>query len=81
MLEDLMVTSHQETWLWIGTIGMALGAIAILALGRGLGNHAHRAINGAGFGGRHAGGHDAGDLVAAKIVFTQRTNRHGLRCI
>ncbi len=44
MLEDLMVTSHQETWLWIGTIGMALGAIAILALGRGLGNHAHHAV-------------------------------------
>ena len=44
MLEDLTVTSHQETWLWIGTIGMALGAIAILAIGRGLGKHAHHAV-------------------------------------
>ena len=44
MLEDLTITSHQETWLWIGTIGMALGAIAILALGRGLGKHSHHAV-------------------------------------
>ena len=44
MTGDLLMTSHQETWLWIGTIGMALGAIAILALGRGLGKHSHHAV-------------------------------------
>jgi len=44
MLEDLTMTSHQETWLWIGTIGMALGAVAILSLGRGLGKHSHHAV-------------------------------------
>ena len=44
MAENLMMTSHQETWLWIGTIGMALGAIAILSLGRGLGKHSHHAV-------------------------------------
>ncbi|MFZ9668625.1 MAG: bacteriorhodopsin [Solirubrobacterales bacterium] len=44
MLENLEVTSHQETWLWIGTVGMALGAIVILALGRGLGKHSHHAV-------------------------------------
>jgi len=41
---ELLQTSSQETWLWIGTIGMAIGAIAILALGRGLGRHAHHAV-------------------------------------
>jgi len=32
-VSDLMQTSTQETWLWIGTIGMALGAFVIYALG------------------------------------------------
>lgn len=41
---DLLQTSTQETWLWIGTAGMALGAIAILLIGRGLGRHAHHAV-------------------------------------
>lgn len=40
----LLQTSSQQTWLWIGTIGMAIGAIAILSLGRGLGRHAHHAV-------------------------------------
>ena len=44
MLENLEVTSQQQTWLWIGTVGMALGAIVILALGRGLGKHSHHAV-------------------------------------
>ena len=39
-----LLTSGQETWLWIGTIGMALGAVAIAAIGRGLGEHAHHAV-------------------------------------
>lgn len=43
-MTDLMQTSTQETWLWIGTIGMALGALVILALGRGLGKHSHHAV-------------------------------------
>ena len=43
-MSDLMQTSTQETWLWIGTVGMALGALLILALGRGLGKHSHHAV-------------------------------------
>ena len=43
-MSDLVITSTQETWLWIGTAGMALGAILILALGRGLGKHSHHAV-------------------------------------
>jgi len=39
-----LLTSTQETWLWIGTIGMALGAVVIGAIGRGLGEHAHHAV-------------------------------------
>lgn len=30
---ETIMTSSQETWLWIGTIGMALGAFVIYALG------------------------------------------------
>lgn len=41
---DLVQTSSQEIWLWIGTIGMAAGAFAILAIGRGLGRHAHHGV-------------------------------------
>jgi bacteriorhodopsin len=38
----LVETSTQQTWLWIGTIGMALGAVAIYVLGgKGRGQH-HR---------------------------------------
>ena len=43
-MPDLLTTSTQETWLWIGTAGMALGAVAILVLGRGLGKHSHHAV-------------------------------------
>jgi len=43
-MSDLLITSTQETWLWIGTAGMALGAVAILVLGRGLGKHSHHAV-------------------------------------
>jgi len=43
-MSDLVTTSTQETWLWIGTIGMAIGAYAIYFLGRGLGKHFHHAI-------------------------------------
>jgi len=32
-VSDLMQTTTQQTWLWIGTIGMALGAFVIYALG------------------------------------------------
>lgn len=39
-----LLTSTQETWLWVGTIGMALGAVAIGVIGRGLGEHAHHAV-------------------------------------
>lgn len=39
-----LISSTQETWLWIGTIGMALGAVAIGVIGRGLGEHAHHAV-------------------------------------
>ena len=39
-----LLTSSQETWLWIGTIGMALGAVAIGVIGRGLGDQAHHAV-------------------------------------
>jgi len=39
-----LLTSSQETWLWIGTIGMALGAVAIGVIGRGLGAQAHHAV-------------------------------------
>lgn len=42
-MRDLLQTSSQETWLTIGAVGMALGAIAILIVGRGLGRHAHHA--------------------------------------
>jgi len=39
-----LLTSTQETWLWIGTIGMALGAVVIGLIGRGLGAQAHHAV-------------------------------------
>ena len=39
-----LLTSSQETWLWIGTIGMALGAVTIGIIGRGLGAQAHHAV-------------------------------------
>jgi bacteriorhodopsin len=37
----LLQSSSQQTWLWIGTIGMALGAVVIYALG-GKGSQHHR---------------------------------------
>jgi len=40
----LAQTTSQQTWLWIGAIGMALGAIAIGFLGRTLGKHSHHAV-------------------------------------
>ena len=40
-MNDLLQSSSQQTWLWIGTIGMALGAILIYALGA-KGSHHHR---------------------------------------
>ena len=40
---NLIQTSTQRTWLWVGVIGMALGAIALAGLGRGLGRRAHHA--------------------------------------
>lgn len=43
-MSDLVITSTQETWLWVGTAGMALGALLILVLGRGLGKHSHHAV-------------------------------------
>lgn len=43
-MSDLVTTSTQETWLWVGTAGMALGAVLILILGRGLGKHSHHAV-------------------------------------
>ncbi len=43
-VSNLLQSSSQQTWLTIGAIGMALGAIAILALGRGLGRHSHHAV-------------------------------------
>lgn len=39
-----LLTSSQETWLWIGTIGMALGALIIGVIGRGLGEQSHHAV-------------------------------------
>jgi len=39
-----LLTSTQEMWLWVGTIGMALGALAIGLIGRTLGEHAHHAV-------------------------------------
>lgn len=44
-MQGLLQTSTQQTWLWIGTVGMTLGAIAIFVLGgRGRGQH-HRAAS------------------------------------
>jgi bacteriorhodopsin len=40
-MNDLLQSSSQQTWLWIGTIGMALGAVVIYALG-GKGSQHHR---------------------------------------
>jgi len=40
-MNALLQTSSQQTWLWIGTIGMALGAVLIYALGS-KGSHHHR---------------------------------------
>ena len=36
------MTSSQETWLWIGTAGMALGALAIQVVGHGMKESHHR---------------------------------------
>ena len=44
-MSDLMQTSTQETWLWIGTIGMALGAFLIYFLGAKM-KERHHAITG-----------------------------------
>ncbi len=44
-MSDLLQSSSQQTWLTIGAIGMAIGAVAILALGRGLGRHGHHAVS------------------------------------
>jgi bacteriorhodopsin len=41
---NLIMSSTQETWLWIGVFGMALGAILIAALGHRLGKDAHHAV-------------------------------------
>ena len=43
-MSDLLQTTSQQTWLTIGAFGMAIGAIAILAIGRGLGRNAHHAV-------------------------------------
>ena len=40
-MNALLQSSSQQTWLWIGTIGMALGAVLIYALGS-KGSHHHR---------------------------------------
>jgi len=40
-MNALLQSSSQQTWLWIGTIGMALGAVVIYALGS-KGSHHHR---------------------------------------
>ncbi|MDP4603084.1 MAG: bacteriorhodopsin [Solirubrobacteraceae bacterium] len=39
---DTIMTSSQETWLWIGTAGMALGALGILVVGHGMQETHHR---------------------------------------
>ena len=39
---DTFMTSTQETWLWIGTGGMALGALAIQVVGHGMKESHHR---------------------------------------
>ena len=39
---DTIMTSTQETWLWIGTAGMALGALAIQVVGHGMKESHHR---------------------------------------
>ncbi|MFM8560805.1 MAG: bacteriorhodopsin [Solirubrobacterales bacterium] len=44
-MSDLMQTSMQETWLWIGTIGMGLGALLIYFLGAKM-KERHHAITG-----------------------------------
>jgi len=41
-VESLLQTSTQQTWLWIGTIGMALGAVVIYGLGGKGHQHHHR---------------------------------------
>jgi len=43
-MTNSLLTSSQETWLWIGTIGMALGAVTIGLIGRGLGAQSHHAV-------------------------------------
>jgi len=40
-MNALLQSSSQQTWLWIGTIGMALGAVVIYAIG-GKGSQHHR---------------------------------------
>jgi len=39
---DTIMTSSQETWLWIGTAGMALGALGIQLAGHGMKESHHR---------------------------------------
>ena len=39
---NTFMTSSQETWLWIGTGGMALGALAIQVVGHGMKESHHR---------------------------------------
>lgn len=39
---ETLMTSSQETWLWIGTGGMALGALSILVVGHGMKETHHR---------------------------------------
>ncbi len=41
-MEYLTQTSSQETWLWIGTIGMALGAVVIYGLGAKMRDRHHQ---------------------------------------
>jgi len=40
----LAQTTSQQTWLWIGAIGMAIGAVTIGAVGRTLGKESHHAV-------------------------------------
>ena len=39
---DTIMSSSQETWLWIGTAGMALGALSIQVVGHGMKESHHR---------------------------------------
>ena len=39
---DTIMTSSQETWLWIGTAGMALGALGLQLAGHGMKESHHR---------------------------------------